>query len=140
MTSEPFAAGRCLCGAVRFIAKAKPIRMAQCHCRDCQRVSGAGHTSNALFDAASVEVTGETASYAVKADSGNTFTRHFCPTCGSRVFALNSGRPGMIILSAGAFDDSSGFGPQVVLYARSRHEWDTADGSVPTFETMPPSR
>jgi len=77
MTSEPFATGQCLCGAVRFIAKAKPFRMAQCHCRDCQRVSGAGHTSNALFEAADVEVMGATSSYAVKADSGNTLTRHF---------------------------------------------------------------
>ena len=133
MTSEPFATGRCLCGAVRITAKAKPMAMAQCHCRDCQRVSGTGHTSNALFNAASVEVTGETASYAVKADSGNTFTRHFCPTCGSRVFALNSGRPGKIILAAGAFDDSSWFSTQVVLYARSCHDWDTAD-------EMPPAR
>jgi hypothetical protein len=140
MTSEPFATGRCLCGAVRITAKAKPMAMAQCHCRDCQRVSGTGHTSNALFNAASVEVTGETASYAVKADSGNTFTRHFCPTCGSRVFALNSGRPGKIILAAGALDDSRWFSPQVVLYARSRHDWDTADDDVPRFEAMPPAR
>jgi hypothetical protein len=91
--------------------------MAQCHCRDCQRSTGAGHTSNAVFEAAQVEMTGETTSYAAKADSGNTFTRHFWPTCGGRVFALNSGRPGMIILGAGAFDDSSWFSPQVVAMA-----------------------
>jgi hypothetical protein len=140
MTSEPFATGQCLCGSVRFIAKAKPVRMAQCHCRDCQRVSSAGHTSNALFEVADVQVTGETSSYAVTADSGNTFTRHFCPTCGSRVFALSSGRPGKIILTAGAFDDSSWFSPQVVLYARSRHDWDAAGDGVPCFEAMPPAR
>ena len=140
MTSEPFATGQCLCGAVRFIAKAKPFRMAQCHCRDCQRVSGAGHTSNALFEAADVEVMGATSSYAVKADSGNTLMRHFCPACGSRVFALNSGRPGKIVLAAGAFDDSSWFSPQAVLYTRSRHAWDTAGDGVPAFEAMPPVR
>ena len=140
MTTEPFATGGCLCGAVRIVASAPPIAMAQCHCRDCQRVSGAGHTSNARFDAASVEITGKTASYAVRADSGNTFMRHFCPTCGSRVFALSSGRPGMIILAAGAFDDSSWFSPQVVLYGRSRPDWDTASQSIPQFEGMPPAR
>jgi len=140
MTSEPFATGQCLCGAVRFVANAKPVRMAQCHCRDCQRVSGAGHTSNALLEAASVEVSGHTASYAVTADSGNTLTRHFCPTCGSRIFALNTRRPGMIILAAGTFDDSSWFKPQAALYTRSRHDWDTAAEGVPQFETMPPPR
>jgi hypothetical protein len=140
MTSEPFATGQCLCGGVRIVAKARPVRMAQCHCRDCQRFTGAGHTSNAVFEAAQVEMTGETTSYAVKADSGNTFTRHFCPTCGGHVFALNSGRPGMIILGAGLFDESSWFSPQVVLYARSRHDWDTAGDGVPRFEAMPPAR
>jgi hypothetical protein len=138
MPSDFFAQGQCLCGAVRFISKAKPVRMAQCHCRDCQRVSGAGHTSNALFEAANVEVTGRTSSFALKADSGNTLTRHFCPICGSRVFATNSGRPGMIVLPAGSFDDSSWFSPQAVLYTRSRHDWDTAGDTVPAFAAMSP--
>jgi hypothetical protein len=137
--SDFSAKGQSLCGAVHVVAKAKPLRMAHCHCcRDSQRVSGAGHTSNALFEAAHVEVTGETSSFAVKADSGNTLTRHFCPICGSRVFATNSGRPGMIVLAAGPFDDSSWFKPQAVLYTRSRHEWDTADDAVPSFAAMSP--
>jgi hypothetical protein len=138
MTSDFFAQGQCLCGAVRFVARAKPVRMAQCHCRDCQRVSGAGHTSNALFEAADVEITGETSSFAVKADSGNTLTRHFCPTCGSRVFATNTGRPGMIVLAEGTFDDSSWFRPQAILYTRTRHDWDTANDAVPAFAAMSP--
>ena len=138
MTGDFFAEGQCLCGAVRFVVKAMPVRMAQCHCRDCQRVSGAGHTSNALFEAANAEVTGKTSSFAVKAESGNTLTRHFCPTCGSRVFATNSGRPGMIVLPAGNFDDSSWFSPQAVLYTRSRHGWDTAADGVPAFVGMSP--
>ena len=140
MMSELFATGQCLCGAVRFIAKAEPFAMAQCHCRDCQRVSGTGHASNALFDERNVEVTGGTASYAVTADSGNTLTRHFCPTCGSRVFSRSSRRLGMIVLPAGAFDDSTWFSPKVVLYTRSRHDWDTASDDVPRFEAMPPAR
>jgi hypothetical protein len=138
--SEAFATGQCLCGAVRFNAKAEPFVMAQCHCRDCQRVSGAGHTSNALFDERNVEVIGETTSYAVTADSGNTLTRYFCPNCGSRVFSRNSGRPGMIVLPAGAFDDSSWFRPKVVVFTRSRHDWDTAGEDVPRHEAMPPAR
>ena len=46
----------------------------------------------------------------------------------------------MIILGAALFDDSSWFCPQVVLYARSRHDWDTAGDGVPRFEAMPPAR
>src|SRR5450756_705007 len=99
MSNKPFAEGRCLCGAVSYIINAKPVRMAQCHCKDCQRASGTGHMSLAFFKKEDVTIRGATASYASTADSGNINTRHFCPTCGSRVYGENSGRPGIIAVS-----------------------------------------
>ena len=71
MPSEPFAQGRCLCGAVSYTINAKPIRMAQCHCKDCQRASGTGHMSLAFFKADDVTLRGTTSKYGVTADSGN---------------------------------------------------------------------
>ncbi len=130
--------GGCLCGAVRFTVKGAPIRMAQCHCLDCQRASGTGHMSNAIFNAADVDVTGETASYASTADSGNTLTRHFCPTCGGCVFLFSQARPGMIVMAAGAFDDSRWFEPQIVLFTKRRPHWDLTTEGVPNFEAGPP--
>lgn len=130
--------GQCLCGRVTVLAKEPPVRMAQCHCRDCQRVSGTGHTTNALFRSGDVELVGATGCYSVTADSGNTFTRHFCSSCGSRVYAFNSGRQGMTIVSAGIFDDSGWFRPEVVLYTRRRCIWDPEVAGVPAFERMPP--
>lgn len=131
--------GQCLCGRVTVLAKAPPVRMAQCHCRDCQRVSGTGHATNALFKNSDVELVGATENYAVTADSGNTFARHFCSSCGSRVYAINSGRAGMTIVSVGVFDDSSWFRPEVVLYTSRRCAWDPEIKGVPAFEGMPPS-
>src|SRR4249920_3720046 len=96
MSNEPFAKGHCLCGAVSYTINAKPIRMAQCHCKDCQRASGTGHMSLAFFKKDDVAILGKTASYPSTADSGNINTRHFCPTCGSRVYGENSARPGVI--------------------------------------------
>lgn len=98
--------GGCLCGAVTVSVTGKPVRMAQCHCRDCQKASGTSHVSNAIFADSDVSISGTTSSYSVKADSGNTYVRHFCPTCGSRVFATTSGRLGMTILHMGVFDGS----------------------------------
>ncbi len=140
MSDEPFATGRCLCGAVRFKIKSAPLAMAQCHCRDCQRSSGTGHMSNARFKAEDVEIVGETASYTVKTDSGNEMARHFCPTCGSRMFLKNKARPGAITFAAGVFDDLSWFKPQVVLYTKSRPAWDNTSGDIPNFEAMPPPK
>lgn len=134
------AEGGCLCGAVRFKVSGAPIRMAQCHCRDCQRASGTGHMSNAIFPADNVTVTGRTASYDSTADSGNVLTRHFCPTCGGRLFLYVNARPGMIVMAAGAFDDSSWFEPEIVLYTKRRPHWDLTTDKVPNFEAAPPPR
>lgn len=140
MGQEVNATGGCLCGAVRFKVSGAPIRMAQCHCLDCQRASGTGHMSNAIFNATDVEVTGTTASYASASDSGNTLTRHFCPTCGARLFLTSATRPGTIVMAAGAFDDSSWFEPEVVLFTKRRQVWDITTDEVPNFDGMPPPR
>lgn len=140
MTNTVEAEGGCLCSAVRFKVKGAPLRMAQCHCTDCQRASGTGHMSNVIFNAADVDVSGVTASYASVSDSGNTLTRHFCPTCGGRLFLFSAARPNMIVMAAGAFDDSSWFEPQVVLFTKRRPKWDITTDAVPGFEGMPPAR
>lgn len=138
MSKKPFATGHCLCGAVKLQLNAEPIRMAQCHCKDCQRASGGGHMSLAFFKRADAEITGETRSFPAKADSGNINTRHFCPTCGGRLFGENSARPGIIGVSVGNLDDNSWFRTQAVVYTKDRPCWDVTPTDVPNFDMMPP--
>jgi hypothetical protein len=57
--------------------------------------------SLAFFKKDEVAILGKTASYPSTADSGNINTRHFCPTCGSRVYGENSARPGVIGMMVG---------------------------------------
>ena len=77
-------------------------------------------------------------SFASASDSGNVLTRHFCPTCGGRVFLYSKARPGMIVMAAGAFDDSSWFEPEIVLFTKRRPHWDLTTDAVPNFEAGPP--
>jgi hypothetical protein len=136
--SEAFATGRCLCGAVSYTISSEPVRMAQCHCDHCQRTSGTGHNSIAFFKADTVDIKGETQSYSCITDRGNTSTRHFCPTCGSRLFGENSGRPGVIGITIGCVDQKDWFKPQAVVYTRGRPNWDATSQDIPNFDTMPP--
>ncbi len=136
MSSEIFASGRCLCGAVGFQISSPPVRMSQCHCKDCQRVSGTGHTSQAFFKAADVEIRGELSSFAVTADSGNIVTRYFCPTCGSRVWNENTARPGIAVIAVGGMENSDWFEPEVVVFTRSRAKWDWTSPEIANFEAM----
>lgn len=112
--------GRCLCGVVSYSINGQPLGMGQCHCKDCQRASGTGHMSLARFRKDDVVIKGQTTSYASRADSGNTNTRHFCPTCGSRIYGENSARPGVVNVSVGCMEDHSWFAPGVVVYAKDR--------------------
>lgn len=134
---ELLTTGQCLCGTVTYKISGQPIRMAQCHCKDCQRASGTGHMSLAFFKEEQVEIDGETNSYGVVADSGNTNTRHFCPQCGSRLFSTNSANPGVRGVAVGSADNHEWYEPAVVVYCKDRSQWDITSTDIPNFDAMP---
>jgi hypothetical protein len=70
--------GGCLCGKVRITAEGVPDRVGLCHCLDCRKHHGALFYAAAIYPAAAVTVEGETRAYQ---------GRHFCPDCGSSIFA-----------------------------------------------------
>lgn len=133
----PFEGG-CLCGAVRYTCAAEPVVAGHCHCEDCRRSSGSGHCSHLGVPGDAVKLTGETRGFGKAADSGNTVTRYFCPTCGSPVYSTNSGMQGMMFLRASSLDDPEVFQPAVVVYTSRRPSWDVVGQDLPQFETMPP--
>ncbi|NOQ76964.1 MAG: Gfa-like protein [Methylococcaceae bacterium] len=137
MLEKNFAAGQCLCGEVKFTISSAPLRMAQCHCDDCKKITGTGHASIAFFNKDQVDISGETKSYASVTDSGSTITRCFCPTCGSRLFGANSKSESIIGVSVGTLEDSSWFKPDLIVYNKRKPGWDFMDTSVPVFEEMP---
>jgi len=138
MSDKPFAEGSCLCGAIHYKFHHAPVRMVQCHCAQCQKISGTGHASQAFFKEQDVEIRGNSKSYGFAADSGNQKTYHFCPTCGSRLHGKNSGRPNITIVPVGCMEDNSWFTPQAVAYTSCREAWDVTTEQVPNFDTMPP--
>lgn len=109
-----------------------------CHCTDCRKTSGAGHASMMAVPEGSATLTGETARYERRADSGNLVTRIFCPICGSQVASTNDGQPGLFFLRAATLDEPELFAPQMVVYASRAPSWDRTDPALPTFAQMPP--
>jgi len=91
--------GGCLCGEVRIVVTGQPDRVGICHCMDCRKHHGALFYAAAIFPAGSVSVEGETREYA---------GRHFCPRCGSSVFARTDDE---IEVHLGTFDAPDRFVP-----------------------------
>jgi hypothetical protein len=129
--------GGCLCGGVRYEAAGTPVVVAHCHCEDCQRSSGAGHSTGAMFASENFHLQGKTAQYVLESSRGNQVTKLFCPVCGSSILGSNSAMAGFVTVSLGTFDDSSLLTPQVVVFARNKKPWDVMDESLPTFDTQP---
>lgn len=131
--------GRCLCGAVSYESASEQVLGGHCHCVDCRKASGTGHGSHLGVPSAAFKVTGKTTAFDITADSGNTVTRHFCPTCGSPIYSTNPGMGDMVFIRASSLDDPEVFKPQVVVYTKSRPSWDVTGEGLPAFEGMPPS-
>ena len=129
--------GGCCCGSIRYQVTGKPVIVAHCHCQDCQRISGAGHTTGAMFKIDNVEIYGEPGQFILEANNGNQVTRGFCRHCGSPIFGRNSGSVGHITLSLGTFDDSSDFDPEVVIFTRNKKHWDMIDEDLACFDAQP---
>ena len=98
----------CLCGAVRYKVIGEPVRVANCHCNNCRKVTGASFATNALVKEEDlVTESGVTNSYQHKLDSGNMITKKFCPECGSQIFSNGTGSPGVVGIKFESIDDAN---------------------------------
>lgn len=130
--------GGCNCGAIRYTIDAKPVVVAQCHCRNCQRQSGSAFSVNLMVPAAKVTTTGTLTTYTDHdTASGNPVLRRFCGTCGSPIFSDIAAGNGMTIVKAGTLDDPGALAPNVALWTASALPWVQMPEGAKTFEKNP---
>jgi hypothetical protein len=116
--------GGCMCGALRYEVSAPPVMIYNCHCTNCQKISGSAFNVSVIIAEAALRFTkGQPARVDWAADSGSTRYGLFCGACGSRV--VNGGEPstGMFSLRAGTLDDTSWVQPVGDTYTRSAQPW-----------------
>ena len=135
--SSEIHAGGCLCGNIRYEVTGAPVVVAHCHCEDCQRISGAGHSTGAMFATTQFSISGNVSEYSLVSKAGNQVTKVFCPTCGSPILGRNDGMEGFVTVSLGTLDDSSRFEPEVVIFAGNKKPWDIMNDTLPTFLAQP---
>lgn len=129
--------GKCLCGAVTYVIDAPPIVVAQCHCEECRRLSGTGHTVGAMFSSDAVIVTGELNEFTYKSDKGSVVTKAFCAGCGSPMYGMNTRIPNHLTITLGTMDDCSDLDVEVVIFERDKQHWDQLGDAVLSFKTQP---
>jgi hypothetical protein len=132
--------GGCLCGAVRYECSAEPVWSGNCHCRDCQRLSGGGYVATLFVPEEFVTITGEVKYYDKNGDTGHLVRRGFCPTCGSQVFGKPEIISGVLGLRAGSLDNPELYHPAMDIYTESAQPWDFMNPELPKFAQLPPPR
>ncbi len=132
--------GGCACGALRYRAEGEPLMQGFCHCRSCQRTSGAGHVGWLCFPEGAVAVEGERKAYSRIGGSGSQASRFACPTCFSVVYGTAEVMAGMINIYAGSLDVPAQFKPMTAIFVAERPPWDDVSRGLRCFDTVPPRR
>ena len=130
--------GSCLCRAIRYEVSVPITELRACHCRDCQKVSGAAGTVNALIPTNALRITqGTPRRFTKQADSGRTLHRFFCGDCGSSLFSRREATPETTVLRAGAFDDPPEMKLTAHIWTRSARPWSYIDPASAQFPGQP---
>lgn len=113
--------------------------MLNCHCRDCQQMTGGAYTPVVYVPAKAFRITkGVLRKYATPSESGGQNLRGFCAECGSRLTGAESERG--IGITASSLDDPSWFQPKVHLWVADAQPWDVLDPALPKFDQYPPAK
>lgn len=138
-TAAPMHEGGCLCGSVRFTVKGTPLCAEWCHCRECQRSSGATAIPWAIWPKSAFHVT-EGAAHLACFNSSYRGQRHFCRVCGATLHMVDPTEDdaGTVGVPATALDDPAIAPPTCHGWVSERVSWAHLDDGLPTHEKDTP--
>ena len=126
--------GRCLCGDVCYEGSGEPRWVVNCHCKWCQRHSGAAFLTYVGF--ATEDLVWPKNSPAIyRTDDG--VERGFCAHCGS---TMTFARPELneINVFAGTLDDPNSIKPTLHAFYDSHFSWLEINDETPRYARFPP--
>lgn len=131
------ATGRCYCGSLRYEITEEPVFNGQCHCRECQYISGG--SANVVMGVPSQGFSytaGEPATF-IRDDLETPVTREFCGKCGTHILARPPGM-GMDVVKVGTLDDPSQYsGPQIAIFMCDAQPYHALPEGVTAFDKTP---
>jgi hypothetical protein len=124
--SEPLALqGACTCGAVRYQMTSMPLFVHCCHCRWCQRETGASFALNALIEADRVVLLqGEPEVVATPSNSGKGQNIARCPNCRIALWSNYAGAGDALrFVRVGTLDEPDRLPPDIHIFTASKQPW-----------------
>jgi hypothetical protein len=117
--------GGCDCRTVRYRVGSAPLFVHCCHCRWCQRESGAAFALNALIESDRVtNLAGTPELVATPSASGYGQTIARCPACRIALWSHYAGAgPFFTFIRVGTLDDPDRLPPDIHIFTSSKQPW-----------------
>src|SRR5438270_3087425 len=117
--------GACTCGAVRYRMTSKPMFVHCCHCRWCQRETGASFALNAMIEADRVVLLqGGPESVMTPSNSGKGQKITRCPICRIALWSNYAGAGDKVrFVRVGTLDNPDRFPPDIHIFTMSKQPW-----------------
>ncbi|HTV30620.1 MAG TPA: GFA family protein [Xanthobacteraceae bacterium] len=129
--------GGCYCGRLRYKAEGEPMMKGQCHCRECQYISGGDANVFLAMPIAGFAYTKGTPKTFSRTDLEQPVTREFCANCGTHIVSRPPGFPAVII-KVGTLDDPKAFGvPNMAIFTIDKQGFHHIPDGIPAFERLP---
>lgn len=119
------AEGGCDCRHVRYRLLTRPLFVHCCHCRWCQRESGASFALNAMIESDRVQpLAGAPELVLTPSDSGLGQRIARCPQCRLALWSHYAGSgPAVSFVRVGTLDDPDLLPPDVHIFTASKQPW-----------------
>jgi hypothetical protein len=134
---EPFSLeGACSCGAVRYRMTSRPLFVNCCHCRWCQRETGASFALNAMIEADRVVLLkGKPEVVDTPSNSGKGQKISRCPTCRIALWSnYGGGGDAVRFVRVGTLDDPDRLPPDIHIFTASKQPWVVLPPGTPAVE------
>ena len=116
--------GSCLCGGVTFEVAEPFIRISQCHCVTCKRISGGIGTVTGRVPTGAVRIlSGRDLIHTYQPSEGTA--KSFCRECGSSLFGSGWPDSAMTGVRLSALDTPFDRKPEMHIWIRSVAPWET---------------
>jgi hypothetical protein len=134
--------GGCTCGEVRYRMNRAPLFVHCCHCRWCQRETGAAFALNGLVEAREVSLLkGQVEIIDTPSNSGRGQRISRCPGCQVALWSNYSGAKDAIhFVRIGTLDNPDAFPPDIHIFTSSKQPWVNLDGGAPAVSEYYPWR
>jgi len=117
--------GGCTCRAVRYRMTSRPLFVHCCHCRWCQRETGAAFALNAMIEADRVtllEGAPEVVNTPSNSGKGQKIAR--CPNCRIALWSNYAGAGDLLrFVRVGTLDEPDRLPPDIHIFTESKQPW-----------------